>query len=92
MKTIWKFPVSVADFQKIEMPKGAQILSVQPQFDGVCLWALVEKEAEKELRGLWIHGTGHDLDNAKHLGRFIGTFQLHGGSLVFHAFEHNYDA
>jgi hypothetical protein len=92
VKTIWKFPLSMTTFQKIDMPRGAQLLSVQPQSGNVCLWALVDPTADKTPTGVWIHGTGHELDTDKHLGRHISTFQLDGGSLVFHAFEHNYDA
>lgn len=90
MKTIWKFPLAVTDFQKIEMPKGAKVLAVQPQHDQVCLWAMVEPTNDKEERGFWIHGTGHQLKYAKHLGDHVGTFQLRDGALVFHVFEHVY--
>lgn len=29
MKTIWKFPLAVTDSQRIGMPSGAEILTVQ---------------------------------------------------------------
>lgn len=90
MKTIWKFPLAVTDFQKVDMPLGAKVLAVQPQGDQVCLWALVDPAAENDRRGFWIHGTGHPIEHEKHLGAYIGTFQLRGGALVFHVFEHTY--
>ncbi len=91
MITIWKFPLVMDTFQKVQMPKGATLLSVQPQGRGVCLWAVVDTAAPEEPRGIWIHGTGHNItEHDKHRGRYINTFQLEGGRLVFHAFEHNY--
>lgn len=88
MKTIWKFPLPVTDFQKIEMPKGAEVLSAQVQGVSLCLWAMVDPEAETELRGFWIIGTGHPIEHEKNLGRFIGTTQMYNGSLIWHVFEH----
>lgn len=89
MKTIWKFPLFVVDYQRLEMPHGALLLSVQAQGEKeeVMLWALVESTAEKERRGIWIHGTGHEIQFPLRHGRYLGTFQLGGGALVFHVFE-----
>lgn len=86
MKTIWKFPLEVTDSQEIEMPQHSQILTVQTQDKGPCLWAIVNPDAPKVRRSVRIYGTGRrapdDLDNAY----YIGTFQLMDGGLVFHAF------
>lgn len=84
MKAIWKFPFKVNDTIKIYIPEGAKFLSVQTQ-DGVpCLWALVEPDAPKVLMLFDIYGTGHPMPDDP--GVYIGTFQLHGGALVFHLF------
>jgi hypothetical protein len=83
MKSIWKFPVEVTDEQSVEMPIGAQALSVQVQGGQVCLWALVDIKAETEERLVQIFGTGHPVANE---GTFVETFQMQGGALVFHAF------
>ncbi len=83
MKTIWKFILQPKI--RIEVPCGAKILSVACQCDQICMWALVDPEAEKELRLFAVYGTGHKVpDNP---GTFIGTVLMHGGSLVFHVFE-----
>jgi len=89
MRTIWKFPLAVADFQTVDMPIGAEVLAVQPQREQVCLWAKVDPSRDKERRGFWIIGTGHPIedDRERNIGRHVGTFQLHGGALVFHVFE-----
>lgn len=83
MKSIWKFPLDVTDEQQVEMPVGSQALSVQMQGEQACLWALVDTEAEKEERTVQIFETGHSVTGE---GDFVGTFQVHGGALIFHAF------
>lgn len=88
MQTIWKYPLDVADEQKIQLPLGADILHVGVQGEAVCLWAQVSPGRVKQVRTIHIFGTGHDLpDNP---GRHIGSFMLHGGALVFHAYEAPY--
>jgi hypothetical protein len=86
MKTIWKFPLAVTGAQAIAMPAGARILTVQPQGDHVCLWALVESNAPTLKRHIAIVGTGNPAPEWGDL-KYIATFQLQGGALVFHAFE-----
>jgi hypothetical protein len=90
MKSIWKFPLQVLDVQDVAMPIGAEILSLQvqphPMNTGVpCIWALVDPdEPSKCWRTVRIFGTGHPMpDNP---GTYIGTFQIYGGAMVFHAF------
>jgi hypothetical protein len=85
MKTIWKFPIECVDSQVIEIPHGAKILTAQFQGDKLCLWALVDTEEPKELRNILIYGTGHAMkpDNL----RYISTYQVAGGRLIFHVFE-----
>lgn len=84
MSSVWKFELSPnAD---IEMPVGAQILSVHGQRDAICLWALVDPDAEKETRRFVVVGTGSRF-NADCKMEYLGTAFLHGESLVFHAFE-----
>lgn len=86
MKTIWKFPLAVTDGQVVAMPAGARILTVHPQGDHVCLWALVESNAPTVTRRIAIVGTGKPAPDWGDL-KYISTFQIHGGALVFHAFE-----
>ena len=88
--TIWKFPVPVQDSFDISMSPDAEVLSVQVQHGTPYLWVRTPAEAIKPdyltwSRRFYLHGTGHTVN--KGAGRFIGTFQMHGGSLVFHLFE-----
>ena len=96
MQTIWKYTLEVTDEQTVQLPEGAQILSIQPQGpfgEGgggeVELWALVDPETPIMIdRIIHIHGTGHPIkDEDIDLLTHISTFQLMGGQLVFHAFE-----
>src|SRR6476661_7160844 len=94
MKTIFKFPIlKVDDIVEIEMPKGAQIISVQcaaslaPNSDKPAIWAIVDTEAPKAKRRIRIAGTGHPLESQANAYTFIGTLQLYSGRLVFHFFD-----
>jgi hypothetical protein len=84
--TIWKFPLVQGRTNHIEMPVGAEILTVQVQDIVPSIWALVDPNAEKEVRSFNTFGTGHPIeeDIAR---KYIGTYQLGGGELVFHVFE-----
>ena len=84
MKTIWKFSLSTVDSEQVKMPEGAQLLCVQTQGGGPCLWALVDDTARTVTRTIQTRGTGHMADN---VGAYVGTYQLHGGALVFHVFD-----
>jgi hypothetical protein len=90
MNTIWKFPVEVADRFVVPMPSGAEVLSVQMQNDVPVMWARVDDTAPVVDREFAVHGTGHPVPSNR--GRFIGSFQMLGGRLVFHLFEINSSA
>lgn len=87
--TIWKFPLVIDGEQVVEMPIGAEILTVQMQHGFPFMWALVDPEAGRESRTIRIIGTGH------HFGppveslalRYISTIQTDSGLLVWHVFE-----
>lgn len=86
MKTIWKFEFSTVDNPVVAMPRGAEILCVQTQRERPCLWALVDPGQPMQDRHLRVYGTGHPVEVVDEVN-YIGTYQLHGGSLVFHVFE-----
>lgn len=75
-----------SNITEILMPAGAQLLCVQPQGFDVCLWAKVDPEARNETRRVVIVGTGHELPTYGEL-KYINTFMVEDGALVFHAFE-----
>ena len=83
MKTIYKYEISPLH-TAIEMPKGAELLSVKTQNNTPCLWALVDTDQPPEDRFLVVFGTGHPVVNH---GKYLGTFLIENDSLVFHVFE-----
>ena len=86
-KQIWKFEITPYD-SAIQMPKFSEILTIQTQNGNPCIWALVYPENEKEERYFEVYGTGHEIHYDIGINRkYINTFQLESGSLVFHLFE-----
>lgn len=89
MFSVWKFPLSIADEQEIEVPVDTAILSAGCQNCCPVLWALVNTKPDypKEKRTILMRGTGHPItDEEGYQARFIGTiFPVEG--LVFHLFE-----
>jgi len=81
---IFKYAVNVIDDQEIEMPKGAQILTVQVQDGLPWIWVAFTEGMETVKRKIVLMGTGHTRDMP---GVYIGTFQLAGGRLIFHLFD-----
>lgn len=89
METIYKYDLQVTDHQVIQLPKGAKILTVQEQLQIPCIWALVDPIAQKEDVEVWTFGTGHEMtDSLSGKIKYLGTYQLNGGRLVFHVFTH----
>lgn len=85
MKTVWKYTLDEKDDITINLPLGAEILSVQEQHGEPQMWVLVDpNEVVIEQRVFRLAGTGHPIKKSV---KFIGTFQLFGGSFVGHLFE-----
>jgi hypothetical protein len=84
MKSVWKFPVAITDEQTIQLPRGSEPLTVQLQGGEPFLWARVDPSAEMAAFAVRLTGTGHPLEDD--VGKYAGTFQMHGGDLVFHVF------
>lgn len=86
-RTIWKFPIKTADMIGIDLPSDAEILDIQVQNDIPCIWFLVDPDFKtREQRTFFIYGTGHIIDFPESK-KYIGTYQLLNGDLVFHVFE-----
>lgn len=85
-REIWKFVLEIDNIVTISMPKDAKVLCVQTQREVPCIWAVVDPSAEVEQRKFYVRGTGHPLGKALP-SKYIGTFQIENGYLVFHVFE-----
>lgn len=86
MNVIYKYPLSVAGEQLLDMPKGANILTVAMQRGAVYIWAIVDPEAAKEQRTIAVIGAGHPLGDLARLD-YIGSVQADYGQLILHVFE-----
>jgi hypothetical protein len=85
MKRIWKWNLRVEDLQEYKMHEGAELLTVQAQGDEIQLWALVDPNARHVFRRIATYGTGYPVPDVSQ--KYVGTYQLHGGALVFHVFD-----
>lgn len=85
MRTIHKYQLPIVNRSVIEMPVGAQILSVQAQGDIPTIWALVDTKSPMEKRVFYMAGTGHIIPDGEY--KHLGTIQLLGGNLVYHIFQ-----
>ncbi len=91
-KTIYKYKLDTIDKQTIQLPKEAEILTIQTQnvgiFEEPYLWALVDPNKQLENRVIEIFGTGHPVTCERDIHRkYISTYKLLDGRGVFHAFE-----
>ncbi|MBK7366058.1 MAG: hypothetical protein IPI97_14155 [Nitrosomonas sp.] len=82
---IFKYTLDLIDLQSLELPVGAKVLAVQVQNGNPQIWALVDENAQKEVRTFATYGTGHVVANNP--CNYIGTYQLENGAFVFHVFE-----
>ena len=87
IRSVFKYPLTLVDFQTVMIPKNAQVLCVQMQDSQPCLWALTDDSPKIERRFM-IAGTGHVIDIPQGQSiHFIDTVQMSGGRLVWHVFE-----
>lgn len=87
MITIYKYPLSAKTVNYLDLPKGAKIISTEPQRGGVNIYALVDTEqTEEETFEVLLYGTGHNVTPRIDEYTFVGTVSLHDGDLVFHIF------
>ncbi len=85
-KTVYKYELPFNENVELTLPEGAEVLCVQTQLGRPWLWARIDpKKPAVSQRCFRIAGTGHPLDEAD--GKYIGTFQLQDGALIFHVFE-----
>lgn len=89
MKTIYKYPFETEGEFTLSMPGGAEILAVQVQGETPCIWAMITIGKPSVIRSFRVYGTGHPIEDPDEGNeqQYIGTYQLHGGKLVFHLFE-----
>jgi hypothetical protein len=81
MKTIYKYTLDSQDCT-LNLPKGAEILTIKLQNNIPTLWALVNPMTVTEERHICIVGTGWQVeDNMKYITTYMD------GYFVWHVFE-----
>lgn len=80
---IWKYPLKITDLQDIEIPGLVRFLSVKNQLGVLCLWALVDLDAEFKTTTIEIIGTGNPIPSGTR--HFIETVII--SDFVWHVFE-----
>ncbi len=85
MQTILKYDAYLADDMLIEMPAGAQLLSVQSQNERPQLWALVDRSRPPVKRRLFFKVTGEPISELP--GTYLATVLLFQDALVLHYFD-----
>lgn len=86
--TVNKYPLPLEGCPVIHLPVGAIPLYVATQGDAPFLWCRVDPEMPSLPVRFRLAGTGHPLEvpGRPPVGLHIGSFQMHGGALVFHLF------
>ncbi len=95
MSVIWKYDLKVTDEQVLDLPEGAQILSVQQQAGSLLagsplqLWALVDPDNAWERRFFHVVGTGNSMPilSRGECLTHLATVVTVRGALVWHVFE-----
>ena len=86
---IYKYPLNFLSRRatrcEVQMPRDAQILTMELQHGTPCIWARVDPTQEMVTRTFVMYGTGHPINDGAL--EYVGTFQLEGGNFVFHVFE-----
>jgi hypothetical protein len=84
---IFKYKIPVTDEVSISLPKGATLLSVKEQNDGIVLYAEINPDEMKMVQyDFRIVGTGHRYKFDRRFYKFLDTVKLYGGQLMFHVF------
>lgn len=83
MKTIYKYPIRMVDSQRLSIPLGAKLLSLQVQHGTPCLWAEVDDdEGINQELVVSVVGTGQTVPPGA--VNYVGALQF--GVMVFHIY------
>ena len=85
METVYKYLLQPGN-HTIEMPKKAEILTINTQDEEAFVWAKIDTNQTTELRRFFTTGTGMPILNCVKK-QYVGSFMMNNKSLVFHVFE-----
>lgn len=73
MNTVLKFPLAISDHVEVEMPRGAQLLSVGTMKAKPCVYALVDETHPPVTRRLRLTATGEPIADHGPAWKFVGS-------------------
>lgn len=91
MKAIWRYPLEIIH-NKIEMPIGAKALSVITRNNTPMLYMLIDIDAPKTERNVYVYCTGclgtGEFGHDNHIAdmQFVGTVVTHDARYEWHIF------
>jgi hypothetical protein len=86
-RTVHKYETALSNVFTVELPHGAQILTLYAHGGDPFLYALIDADEKKvESVSFRLANTGDVIEDDCEL-RFVDTFQLRGAGLVYHLFE-----
>ena len=83
---VYKYQIEVKTNPIVEMPKYAEILTIQTKEGIPYIWALTDIRAPNVRRHFRIIGTGFSINDPNDL-TYIGSFQLCETQEIYHVFE-----
>ena len=86
MITVFKYDLPLEEAFTLDLPEGAELLTVQVQLGSPKMWFRVDTSRQVRPQIFGICGTGQELHSRLAQAPFKGTFQLSGGAYVFHLF------
>lgn len=83
MKTIYKYPIEITDYQEIGMPVNAKVIHAGLDGKGTpCVWAMVDNKNATESVPVLVVGTGNPIPQSAR--RHVSSFNQ--GPFVWHIF------
>lgn len=83
VKTVWKYPLELAEHSVIAMPEGAVPRYVALQGNMPFIWMEVEPSRKAVARHVFIVGTGQYIPQGK---TYVGSVQTTGVVYVWHVY------
>ena len=93
MKTIYKHAIPIDDWQEINLPVDAKILTAREQGNVICIWYETDTNTHTQppqTVEIAIFGTGHDMGKKWMHDRepiYLGTCFFENGKTVFHVYH-----
>ena len=87
MKQVWKYAIPTERCFQLNIPCVADILDVQIQKGGPCLWILVDPHSKRLMRRFAFFETAEEIDDSDQPLAYVGTYQFGKGEVAMHLFQ-----